>query len=551
MKEVFLLTKILLKNSMNSNKQDKQKKRNPLKLLGWVLLYLYIAGIVGFFSFEAISALKTIHQEAVFLNLCLVIVLGFTIMRSLFTSMNVLFFSKDIEYLLPLPVKPYKIVMAKINCMIISEYIMCLLIVLPVLIVYGYLLQTSILFYLVGICVMLIFPIVPIMIVSLFTTIVMKFFNFVRNKDLVQYITVILTLIFIIGIEFLIGGTNENMTEQQFASMLVQTNGLVEMYTKSFMTLKPAMQALIGFNTAEGLLQLGLLFFETISIYVVVIGIMSKFYIKTVTNTTSSSIFTKKKESNLGRLKISSEMKAYVKKEFQILVRNPIFFMQCIMPSLLFPLIFGISIYMGLNSSGEIAELEQMKIAMQNGMGIPSGVAICVAILIFFYMFNFISITSVSRDGENAIFMKYIPISLEKQCFYKILPGIIMNIVPIIYMTIVVKLLYPNIPSNILIYINVLAILINILNNYCMILIDLNKPKLHWTTEYTVVKQNMNMLWEMVIYLIEIGIIVFLGFFIQSIEIFSLLLSMICLIGIKMIKKWMNQNQNQLFEKIM
>lgn len=550
MKEVFLLTKILLKSSMNSQSEKKSKKSTPLKFLGWIALYAYIAGIVGFLSYEAISALQIVNQEAVFLNLCLMILLGMNMIRSLFSSINVLFFSKDTEFLLPLPIKSYKIVVAKINCLILSEYIICSIIVLPALLVYGYILKLSLWFYICGIFVMLLLPIIPVMLISFVMTVIMKFTNIIRNKDFVQYITIILSLVLIFGVQFLTG-IDQEITNEELANMLVETNGLVEVYSKYFFTLKPAMQTLLHYNTVEGILNLGLLIVETVIISIGIIMIMSNFYIKTVTNTTTSVSDKKQKKGSIENVfKKNSIIKTYVKKEFQDLVRNPIFCMQCVVPSILFPFIFAIPIYMGF-TGGEIAELENIKLVIANEIQTPSGIAISVAILIFFYMFNYISITSISRDGENAVFMKYIPISLKKQCLYKILPGIIMNLIPVIYLTVGVKILLPNgVDIVTLLWINVIALLWNVFNNYLMIIIDLKRPKLHWTTEYAVVKQNINMLWEMVVCILEIIVIVFWGFFVQSIQVFVVSECLFLVLGIMFVKKYIHKNENKLFEKI-
>ena len=42
----------------------------------------------------------------------------------------------------------------------------------------------------------------------------------------------------------------------------------------------------------------------------------------------------------------------------------------------------------------------------------------------FFSIFIYVSITAISRDGSNAVFMKYIPVSLYKQYIYKTIPNI-------------------------------------------------------------------------------------------------------------------------------
>ena len=57
---------------------------------------------------------------------------------------------------------------------------------------------------------------------------------------------------------------------------------------------------------------------------------------------------------------------------------------------------------------------------------------IILCVIQFFSMFIYISITAISREGENAVFMKYIPVSLYKQYIYKCIPNIIMNVVTIV-----------------------------------------------------------------------------------------------------------------------
>ena len=133
MKEIILLTKILLKNSFNLKNNKKNIGRVILLLIG----YAYIIGIISFFSNTSIKSLMEIQQEAVFINIVLIAMLGISIVQTIFTSLNVLYFSKDIEYLLPLPIHPRKIIMSKINCLLVSEYIMNFIIILPAFIIYG------------------------------------------------------------------------------------------------------------------------------------------------------------------------------------------------------------------------------------------------------------------------------------------------------------------------------------------------------------------------------------------------------------------------------
>ena len=85
-----------------------------------------------------------------------------------------------------------------------------------------------------------------------------------------------------------------------------------------------------------------------------------------------------------------------------------------------------------------------------------------------------------------------------------------------------------------------------------MELVDLRKPKLEWTTEYAVVKQNMNLLWPFVLNLLEIGIIFiisiplnFTNYFVTAIIILA-----IHIIITYLVNRYIYKNQNRLFDRI-
>ncbi len=548
MKDIILLTKILFKGS--SNRQKNSKSRSSFgKIILFGLLYVYLAGIIAYISYEAINALIEIKQEAVFLNMCFIGILGISFIQTLFSGLNILFFSKDIEYLLPLPIKPIKIVMAKFNCLIITQYIVSTILVLPVIIVYGYLLNLGITFYLMGILIMLLFPIIPVILVTILITIIMKFTNIIKNKDMVQYITVFLTLVFVIAIQFISGAGSEEITNEQMANMLVEANGMLELFSNYFITLKPTINALLNYNSLEGILNIAILFAETVFVYILGAIITSKMYIKAVTSIMTNGDKKTKKINKAKDYGEKSVFKAYVKKEFVDLNRNPIFFMQCVLPSFLFPIIFSVPIFVSFKDMTQ-AEIQELINMIPSFIETSKGLLVAFGIGAFCFMFNFIALTAISRDRNNSTFMKYIPIDLEKQCFYKIMPGIILNLVPIIYFSGMLKVLIPEISIKVLSYIIIDLILMNICNNYIMIIIDLKNPKLDWITEYAVVKQNINMLFQIIILLIEMAVIAGISTLISNINIFILIIGIIYVISIFAVRKYITKNQTKLFRKV-
>ena len=81
-------------------------------------------------------------------------------------------------------------------------------------------------------------------------------------------------------------------------------------------------------------------------------------------------------------------------------------------------------------------------------------------------------------------------------------------------------------------------------------LIDVLNPKLHWTTEYSVVKQNMNMLWDMLFVLIVGFIFFMICTYFENVHVLTLLLSGILVITIVFLDNFVKQNNINIFKKI-
>ena len=98
----------------------------------------------------------------------------------------------------------------------------------------------------------------------------------------------------------------------------------------------------------------------------------------------------------------------------------------------------------------------------------------------------------------------------------------------------------------------IISMLINIFQNYLYFIIDLRKPKLHWNTEYAVVKQNMNMLYEFVISVAIMGLLVIGGFLISDINVWIAIFIAVAIFGLGtfIVDRFVFKNQEKLFEKI-
>ena len=215
------------------------------------------------------------------------------------------------------------------------------------------------------------------------------------------------------------------------------------------------------------------------------------------------------------------------------------------------PIIFlGIFLVSIMSNNTETA-INEFRNVLSGYIVTPIGLAVIIAITEFLTSMLYIAPTAISRDGINAVFMKYIPVSYYKQIIYKGIPNIVFGTI-----TSIIVLIFVWIIAKTSIIFILTAFIINlvllILQTLLMELVDLRKPKLEWTTEYAVVKQNMNLLWPFVLNLLEIGIIFiisiplnFTNYFVTAIIILA-----IHIIITYLVNRYIYKNQNRLFDRI-
>ena len=545
--KVVALTKVFFKNSfqnMETAGGSKNKTNSKSMMILYAIVFLYLAGIVGFFSYNLVQGLIEIQQEEIFLGLILLAIGVFVLIQTIFSAISLLYYSKDNEYILPLPIKPSQIVMAKTNVLLITEYFIVAIIGLIPLIIYGILTTANIFYYITMIITLLTFPVVPVLISSLLVLIVMSFAKFTKNRNRFQIIATIILLVVICVISF--QTSDMEGSQEELIQMATKANGLVEMIRNTFPTLGMAIEALAN----NSILNLIALVLVTAVLYLIYIAVGQKLFLKGAVGSLSSGKRTKKAINEKTAFKKSSLAKTYIGKEFKTLIRNPIFFMQCVMPAILFPILVIVFTFAGMQTdqNTSITDIAQM---ITNKTSIYLGMAILMVIQ-FFSMFIYISATAISRDGQNAVFMKYIPVPLIKQIDYKVMPNIIMTTIMGIISIGIAQYLF-RIPILYLLLITIAAISIGMLQSYLMIIVDLKKPKLEWNSEYAVVKQNMNLVWPMFLGLANITIIAVLsyvlGSFINSYIIIGLFI--IIYLGLTiLVRKYIEKNTDKLFRKI-
>ena len=540
---------VIFKNTKRRDNKNKiTKKEIFLNALSFIIVFLFLALIMGIISIYITIKLNEIEQTYAFINILLLLNFILLFAKSVFESLNVLYFSKDLKTLLRFPLKSKDILNAKLINMIISEYEMELIMLAIPMIIYGIFTKAQFLFYLYIIIILLILPVIPILITSFIISIIMRFTNSIKNKSKVMYLTIFLS-IFILGIVTSLFSINSNLKFSSFENMILTANGLSEQISDSFILIKPIMNTLLNYNNIIGLQNLIIYIIESFVCYKIIVFLMSKIYLKGAIGTTINSSRGKEvfgEKLDLKDFKKKNKYITYLKKELKILSRTPIFLLQCIIMPIVYPILVFLIMasFIGFANSVGVDALAEFYDRLLN----VSGTAIFLSIGQVFYMMNFCSIIAISKESKNSIITKYVPIKLNKQFNIKISIGIILNMISGILVSIVYYICTKNILNTIILF-----IVLNFINLICekfKILIDLKRPQISWDNEYTMMKQNTNVLYELFYTLIVIGILMIISNFIKNILLYLIFVLILGIIINGVINEYVFKKQDYIFRKV-
>lgn len=552
---MFSLIKLVIKNSKAGN-GPKDIKERVLSILSFIIVFGTLSTVMAIASSYIIYRLRIIKQMNAFTNILLLMNFFILFAESIFETLNSLYFSKDLKQFLTMPIKPWKLILAKIINIIKSEYMMELLMLFIPMCVYGYydFFQEipDLLYFTYTIIVLLLLPVIPIFITSLIVSIIMRATHKIKNKNKVLYIVAILTIIAVsmIGMNFKNDSIRINYRIVDFTDMLLRTNGMSEDLSEKFIFLKPIMNIMNNYDNFDGLKNLLLFVAETIGIAGICLALMSKIYLKgaigTVVGNGQSNNIQKTGRLTLKDVTKKNKVLTYIIKEIKTLIRTPIFAIQCIIMPTIYPLIVYF-IIMGFAFFSRYLDYNLLE-AINNKFNNIQGLIVFIGVGQVFFMMNFTSIIAISRDGFNSKFMKFIPIELSKQFNIKSRLGIVLNTIPAILMTIFFNSITHNIINSLLIF--AILMLLNIMGEKLKIIIDLMKPWLDWKTEYAMMKQNTNVFYELFYTLIVLGVLFLFGRIINNMIAFLLTIAILLLVLNIVINILIYKKQKNLFSKI-
>ena len=488
MHKYLSLTRVLLKNSLGMMSDGKSRKALNTVLYIVLAICMIPLSFTLYMMFDAaMTQLLPLQQEGAVLALGFHISSLVTFLFSIFLIPSIFYFSKDSETLLALPLPPQTILSAKFSVCLVYEYAFTLIVCVPLFLAYANHAQISIVYILFAILLFMSLPIYPLVLSSIITMLLMRFVPFFKNRDRFNMIAGILSIVFAFTFSFLMNSSTMTNDPNALITMLVQGhNSMISLFSRIFPAIPFAANAVIDGDAVSLVIYLLI----TAAALGVLVLLGRWLYFKGAIGFSETKSSRKALSAkDYSRVLRHSKVRTYLIKEMRLLIRTPVYALNCIGMCLLMPIMLLV-IFLTTDTDTLLQQLPDITPYLDGKL--PYAILAGMAIGFLFSNLNLISATAISREGTNLSFMKYIPMTLKEQLHAKVLSGILMSVVSMLLTMLCIYYLLPIFPLFWYLLAAASSLITIVLGNYASLALDILHPKLVWEQEAAAVKQNMS-----------------------------------------------------------
>lgn len=512
MNSYLSLTKTFISALSMSKTKDKKRKIIIIFLSLFAIFGIMLPGalLLGFFVGTSTYNITELNAgsgvNTIILQLVLEIIALFTFVFGISVILNELYFTNDIEYILPWPLRIWQIVASKFTAAYIGENIMQVIFIISSIVGFGLGAGINGISWLLGFLGIILLPILPMVYCTIICMLVMRFTRIIKNKDSIQKVTLFI-IAAILLIVLLAVSSLGNFNFDAFEGEITQ---LSNSYFKVLNIIFPTIYLYINAISEGSIIYfIGYILLNAISIFIMLF-LAELLYFKGVINL---SVNKGNVEENLNKListsKKHSQAYSYFMKELRILMRTPTFYTHCIIVNFIWP----IFVYAVFKASASNMTFTFIRENYQLDSNLPLFLIVfIVGMSAFLTSLNSISSNAISREGKHFHFMKSIPVEYKTQLFVKTFVGILFSFIGIMVFFLPACIIM-NIPFVHIIGYTILSILAITFVAYMGIYIDSLQPKLVWDDELSVLRENYNMFFSMAIIIVFVGVFSVGGYF--------------------------------------
>lgn len=482
------LAKVFIRSLSMTKPSTKQQMIVTKILLALVSLFIILPFVVvsGLFIYTVTNSLVEYNYETIGLEFMCILLCVFTFIFSFNVILNELYFTGDIENLLPLPLKPREIVGAKIASIFCAESLVQLLVIFFSVIGFFFALGLSFKNFLLGIIGMITLPMIPIIYCSIISLLIMSFTRFIKNKETIRKVGLVFVLAVLMLFVYFLGAL-QNFDLELYIEGFVNGD---QTFLHVMRGILPHINLFIDILVTGSIRSLLLYILVNIGFIVVLLGLADVCYFKGVVGLSSKDTESKKSSSNiLNNIKVDNPTNSYFKKEIFTLFRTSSYFLNCILINFIWPIFVYVICKLKFPDL-TLSKLKNLVTSTDNNTLIIIFMFV-IGVSILLPALNSIASSSFSREGKNFYFMKYIPMDYSSQVYVKLLVSFIIAFIGVNVFSLIFYLVIGLKVSTAFIFliISFLAILF-----ICSlgIIIDSINPKLVWDDELNALRENSN-----------------------------------------------------------
>ena len=452
-------------------------------------------------------ALKPLGQERALLTFGVMAGQLFIFLFGLYYVISAFYFSRDLEFLIPLPLKPFEVMASKFAVVTINEYLTVMIIVLPVLVGYGVLARGGPAYWVNAVLVYLFLPVIPLAVVSILVVTMMRVVNFSRKKDALILVGTVLLVALGMSLQFLLGRTGRGgLDARAMTGFFTSPDSLLNLVGSRFPPSIWATKAIAGGFSASGLANLALFVGTSLALFAAILALSEKLFYRGLVGLAEVS----GRRRSLTRAQMSQRVssgrhavRAIFVREWRVMNRTPIFLLNGTLVVLIVPAVFVLMARAGSGRGDAGSILKAMSSA--------NPLIVILASAVFMVLcgsLNGTSSSTFSREGRQFWISRVVPVTAREQVAAKFLHSYLVSLLGTITASVVAAwLLHLNVAQ--LAAAAGLSLVAGVFLTSVGMMIDLARPLLDWTNPQKAIKQNLNVLLAMCA---DIGILTVLFF---------------------------------------
>ena len=495
MNKYLTLARVLIRNGAMPGRSENRREKTVVLVV--ILAFLPVLCMEAASLWNAYGTIAASHLTGAVLAGQMAACCIAMILLGILYVISTYYFSDDTLSLLTMPIPSHRILAAKFTVVLLFQYWLEALIVLPAFLVFG-IRGGGFFYWISAILVMVALPLIPTAICSIVSVLIMAFSHFFRNKDRVKFFAGLIAILVAVGITIPLEKLSDHSGSA--AQALSSSGSAMKKAAMLFPSDYLAVKAVFG-GTAVSLLWLAAFLLLSAAAVAVFLFLGNKLYLRGVIGLSQGNV---KAKSRGGHFQLKKRRPAFAvaRKDWRLICRTPAYSLNCLLGAFLVPVIL----------------IVVLAFTLHGGVTIPRGNIMVISLSVLFLAListtNVVSPTAISRDGRDATLACMFPVRPADQIFGKLLPGLGLSFASLLIMVIpLCILLRPD--SFTAVSVCILSAVAVVTFNMFGLFLDLVSPKLDWDDETIAVKQNFNIAIAMFVMIVALGLPAFLVYKLQ------------------------------------